>query len=426
MTPPSTSLALPELLAPAGSREQLDAALRYGADAVYLGGNTLNLRAASRGFDDSDLINAVNDAHAHNTAVYYCLNILPQQSELATVEARLESLPDTGVDGLIAADPGVIMLARRHCPAIPIHLSTQANTSNSAAVAFWKDLGITRVNVAREVDCHAMKDMVQQHPDMEFEAFVHGAQCLAISGRCLLSAWLNQRSANLGRCTHPCRFDYKGVALKGASLEGATLCVSEKTRPEEVTWEVTEEGQEASRYSSFWAPHDLCLVRFTRWFANIGVAALKIEGRVKSGGYVAQVIDVYRTALDDIARHQHRGQEYIDELIHTASRTLSTGFFLPGAARVSYPYEKSNQHPLVARFEEQNEQGAWRVTVKAPWDASLPATVLLPGMRRPIMEAGTYQLENHRGHKVDKLHPGMTGFVYCSLEGIERGLYIRT
>lgn len=406
-------LHIPELLAPAGSREQLDAALRYGADAVYMGGHELNLRAGSQGFSSDELVKAVSDAHAKDVKVYYCLNVLPREAELPAVEAQLERLPETGVDGVIVADPGVVLLARRYCPTLPLHLSTQANTANSAAVAFWHDLGVRRVNLARELDCHAMRRLVKSCPDMEFEAFVHGAQCLALSGRCLLSAWLNARSANLGQCTHPCRFDYKGVAL----------AVEEKTRPGEVTWEVVEDGP---FHSSFWAPHDLCLVRFMHWFAKIGVSAVKVEGRVKSGGYVAQVIDVYRTALDDVRQRAHRGEEYIFELLNTASRPLSTGFFLPRSRRAAraLPHD-AVRLPIVARIEAAAGDGAWDIAVRAPWSALTDAELLLPGMRRPLLHAGSYSLENHRGEKVDKLHPGMRGVLHSSIEGLEAGLFIR-
>ncbi len=404
---------LPELLAPAGDREQLDAALRYGADAVYLGGPALNLRAGTRGFSGDALISAVRDAHARNAAVYYCLNVLPREEHLPAIIDELERLPDAGVDALIVADPGVVLLARRHCPSLPLHLSTQANTANSAAVAFWRDMGVTRVNLARELDMRTMRRLVESSPGMEFEAFVHGAQCLALSGRCLLSAWLNNRSANLGACTHPCRFEYKGVAL----------AVEEKTRPGEVAWEVVEDGP---FHSSFWAPQDLCLVRYAHWFARVGMAALKVEGRMKSGGYVAQVVDVYRTAIDDVARRTSRGDDYIFELLNCASRQLTTGFFLGGGRRChrGLPHD-AVRHPLVARVEEPAGDGAWHVSVRSPWKATSIAEVLLPGMRRPELLPGTYRLENHRGETVDRLHPGMAGVLHCASADIGPGIYIR-
>ncbi len=474
---------VPELLAPAGNREQLDAALRYGADAVYLGGSSLNLRAGSRGFDGEALSQAVADAHAVGAKVYYCLNVLPQQRHMAAIEACLEAIPERGVDGLIVADPGVIWLTRRYCPDIPLHLSTQANTANAYAVAFWKDLGFSRVNLARELDCRSIAQMVRQSPDMEFEAFVHGAQCLALSGRCLLSAWLNGRSANLGRCTHPCRFEYQAEVSQSQAevsqsqaevsqshescacqapeinAEGyppkqetftyaaermphladgmPSLAVHEQTRPNQTTWEVTQDSDGFTEgYSTFWAPQDLALVRFMNWYAKLGIAAVKVEGRVKTGSYVAQVVDVYRTALNDAAIFAHRNKEYINELLHTASRPLSTGFFLPSQKRHTWPQpelsESATPH-IVALINGKAEgplpslggNSAYEITVKSPWDASMPATLLATGMRRPVMKAGEYQLENHRGQKVDRLHPGMRGILHCDMEGLEKGLYIR-
>lgn len=466
---------IPELLAPAGNREQLDAALRYGADAVYLGGSSLNLRAGSRGFDGEALQQAVADAHTVGAKVYYCLNVLPQQRHMAAMEACLEAIPEYGVDGLIVADPGVIWLTRRYCPDIPLHLSTQANTANAYAVAFWKELGFSRVNLARELDCRSIAQMVRHSPDMEFEAFVHGAQCLALSGRCLLSAWLNGRSANLGRCTHPCRFEYQAeisqsqaeVSQNGAcscqdpsqeiNAEGyppstetfayaaermphladgmPSLAVHEQTRPNQTTWEVTQDNDGFTEgYSTFWAPQDLALVRFMNWYANTGIAAVKVEGRVKTGSYVAQVVDVYRTALNDAAIYAHRNKEYINELLHTASRPLSTGFFLPSKKRYTWPQPPLGSSPHIVALINGKAEGplpslggnsAYEITVKSPWDASMPATLLATGMRRPVMMPGDYQLENHRGQKVDKLHPGMRGILHCDMEGLEKGLYIR-
>lgn len=266
----------PELLVPAGGREQLEAALLYGADAVYMGGPELSLRTACDGFSGEGLAAAVRDAHAAGVKAYYCLNAMPYDAQLPAVEAMLERLPELGADGLIAADPGVIWLARKRCPSVPIHLSTQAHSVNGAAVAFWKEAGVQRVNLARELGFRAMHGLVEAFPDVEFEAFVHGAMCLALSGHCLLSAWVNNRPANQGRCTQPCRFEYRGMALT----------VEERKREGEPLWEV----RQGEAFSGFWAPQDLCLLRYAGLLADVGVRALKLEGRTKSGGYVAQIV----------------------------------------------------------------------------------------------------------------------------------------
>ena len=403
----------PEILAPAGGREQLEAALLYGADAVYLGGNMLSLRAKCRGFDDSALREAVELVHRAGKRLYYCLNVMPCDEHFPAVEAQLEALPELGVDGLIAADPGVIHLSRRLCPGIELHLSTQAHSVNSAAVEFWKEQGVKRINLARELGRDAMERMISRFPGMDFEVFVHGAMCLSLSGHCLISEWANRRHANLGLCTQPCRFEYRGLRLtveEGIRQDGPFL-----------------EIQEGEDFSAFWAPMDLCLVRWMGELAAMGPAALKIEGRTKSGGYVAQVTDVYRTALDsalNLPAEAFEPERFLDELFHTASRPLCSGFYLPEREVEAVPAD-FRARPVVARVLGPAENGGWRVQVRSPWESTQDASVLLPGMKRPLLKAGSYVLENHRGERTDRLNPGMDGVLYCQCEAMPEGVYIR-
>jgi len=412
-------LRRPELLAPAGGREQLEAALLYGADAVYLGGSTLSLRAKCRGFDEEALRNAVELVHKAGKRIYYCLNALPGDEHLASVEEQLEALPELGVDGLIAADPGVIHLSRRLCPTVELHLSTQAHSVNSAAVAFWREAGAKRINLARELGRDAMRRIISNFPDMDFEVFVHGAMCLSLSGHCLISEWANRRHANLGLCTQPCRFEYRGMKLT----------VEEEIRRDGPFLEV-EQGED---FSAFWAPMDLCLLRWIGEIVAMSPAALKLEGRTKSGGYVAQVTDVYRTAIDrilamdalkDTAGPAFDADAFVEELFHTASRPLCSGFYLPERQVQSAP-EDFSARPVVARVLGPAEGGGWNVQVRSPWESSQDASILLPGMRRPPLRSGTYVLENHRGEKTERLNPGMNGVLYCEWESMPAGVYIR-
>jgi putative protease len=407
---------LPELLCPAGDMDRLESALLYGADACYLGGKKHSLRASSGGFDWEELETACGKAHAKNASIYYTLNILPHEQHLAGVEESLEHLAESSVDGLIIADPGVLRMARRIAPNKSIHLSTQANTSNSEAVGFWHDLGIERVNVARELGAHAISKLTKAYPSMEFEVFVHGAMCLALSGRCLLSSWMNQRPANLGECTHPCRFEYKGL-----EVQDMRLTVEEGMR-EGPTWDITHEGP----HSAFWAPEDLCLVKYMHWFHKNNVASLKIEGRMKTPSYVAHVVDVYRTAINDVATKQFRYDEYIRELQNTASRNLSTGFFLPKGHRKSVPpLPKSDCTPIVAKLVQKEDDSKWQIAVRSPFRADRPVQVMVPGLKRPMLPVGSFQLENHRGEAVDVVHPGMFGFIRCESEHFSEGLFLR-
>lgn len=396
--------------------EQLETAILYGADAVYLSGKEFNLRAGAMGFDEQTLPKALSLAHNANKRVYYCLNSLPRQHDLQTLEkilAQLAALPDPP-DAFIAADPGVIRLVRHRCPHIPLHLSTQANTANALSAAFWQDLGIGRVNLARELDLTAIKAIAQHCPGLELEVFVHGAMCLAVSGQCLLSAWLNARPANLGRCTHPCRFEYRAVSLG----------VEEKTRPGALIWEALNE---APGYSTLWAPEDLCLIKYMHWFAKNGIHALKIEGRMKSGGYTAHVTDAYRTALDTLGQKNTPScQDYLFELANTASRPMGTGFFLPGNKRVHYPMLPLEQRkPVIAKILDEQKPGTWSVHVRSFWDGRKPFEIMLPGMRRPILEPGEYALENHRGTQCSELHPGLIATLHAENAPLLPGLYLR-
>ena len=404
----------PELLAPAGGREQLEAALLYGADAVYLGGSTLSLRAKCRGFDDAALREAVELVHREGKRIYYCLNAMPGDEHLPSVEEQLEALPELGVDGLIAADPGVIHLSRMLCPSIELHLSTQAHSMNSASVAFWREAGARRINLAREMGRDAMKGIIENFPDMDFEVFVHGAMCLSLSGHCLISEWANRRHANLGLCTQPCRFEYRGIRLT----------VEEEIRKDGPFLEV-EQGED---FSAFWAPMDLCLIRWLGDIVAMGPAALKLEGRTKSGGYVAQVTDVYRTALDRVFAlsepADYGAEALVHELFHTASRPLCSGFYLPEREVQAVP-DDFQARPVVARVLSPAENGGWNVQVRSPWESSQDASLLLPGMKRPLLKAGTYVLENHRGEKTERLNPGMAGVLHCEYEPLPSGIYIR-
>lgn len=412
--------------------DRLDAALTYGANACYLGGKSLSLRAGTGGFDWNELRVACDKAHARGASIYYTLNVLPHETHLTGIAASLERLAESDVDGLIIADPGVLRMARRYAPGKSIHLSTQANTANSEAVGFWYDLGIRRVNLARELSARAMRELVTSFPDMEFEVFVHGAMCLALSGRCLLSAWLNRRPANLGECTHPCRFEYRATELSGRChdcSDGETehmgnmrLGVEEKTRDEGTMWEVTREEP----YSALWSPEDLCLVKYMPWFVRTGIASLKIEGRMKTPSYVAHVADAYRTALDDVAAGKFRPEAYLFELRNTASRNLSTGFFLPDGNRISLPpLPPEKRLPIVARIEEQLGEDSWRIAVRSPWKQERRIQVMQPGLRRPELAAGTYRFENHKGESCDQLHPGTAAILRCDSNALEPGLFLR-
>ncbi len=422
---------LPELLIPAGGKEQFEAACIYGADAVYLGGEGLNLRKSSHSFTHEELKTAVKEAHKVNVEVFYCLNAFPFDNQMQDVKSCLTSLANTEkeeqVDALIIADAGIFSLAREICPQIPIHLSTQAHTVNAESIKFWQKQGATRVNLARESSFENIKSLVEALPDMECEVFMHGAMCLALSGHCLLSMWSNNRVANLGACSQPCRFEYKGKELRinDHKIDELALAVSNPNYKEDIMWEVEENDE----FSTIWAPHEQCLIRYISYLKQLKVASLKIEGRTKSPSYVAQVTDIYRTAIDRTLLTQKEKQalpysykDLIRELASVATRPLSTGFFLPERKIEAMPLKVDKK--IVGRILEEVKEGSWLVDVRATWKNNKELQVLVPGYKRPqVMQ---YSLENHKGEKVDVLHPGMKGIIHCGCEDLSPKLYLQT
>ncbi|MFO7878021.1 MAG: peptidase U32 family protein [Desulfovermiculus sp.] len=400
----------PELLAPVGNPERLDTAITYGADAVYLGGPDLNLRAQSIGFSGPELDLALEKAHASNRRVYYCVNILPRPDQMPLVQDHLRTLADRPIDALIAADPGVVLLARDLLPHIPVHLSTQANTANAQAAGFWQSQGVTRVNLARELDFKGIRAIRRAEPHLELEVFVHGAMCMAVSGRCHMSAYLTQRSANQGRCTHPCRFQYRTISLEEAE------------RPGESTWDLAL-GQE---YSSVLASEDLALIDFVPWLVKAGLDSLKIEGRMKTSSYLAQVVDVYATALADVRAKTFRPRLYWQELKLATSRPLCTGFFLPGRRkRLFTPAQNQPQAPVLAKITQAAGESAWRVSVRHKWNAEQAVQILVPGLGRPEISPASYKLETLTGNQTEVLHSGQEGILRSEHPDLRPGFMLR-
>jgi putative protease len=300
----------PELLAPAGNMEKLETALLYGADAVYVGGEQFGLRAQAGNFTLEQLARARELTLRFNRRLYLTLNAYLMPGETDACAAYLEQLRDLDLDAYIVADPGVLALVRAGDPDREIHLSTQANTTNAEAARFWSLAGVRRINLAREL---SMEDIraVRSATDVELEVFVHGAMCVAYSGRCLLSAALTERGANRGLCTQPCRWSY---------------ALMEKTRPGQYF-----PIEEDARGSYLMNSRDLCLLAQLPQLIDAGVDSLKIEGRMKSRYYVAAVTRVYRKALDSYLENPAGWRcqpSWREELESVSHRPYSTGFFL--------------------------------------------------------------------------------------------------
>ncbi|OGB87379.1 hypothetical protein A3J44_04355 [candidate division WOR-1 bacterium RIFCSPHIGHO2_02_FULL_45_12] len=292
----------PELLAPAGDLEKLQTAVRFGADAVYVGAGPYSLRTQQTAFDLEALEQGLTFAHQHKVKVYLAMNIFAFDDDLAEMSKYLEQAKKLGIDAVIISDPGLISLVQKE--RIKIHLSTQANTLNTAAVKFWRERGIERVVLGRELSLSQVKKIKENVPGMEIELFVHGAMCMSYSGRCLLSKHLTGKSANRGECTQPCRWEYR---------------LKEVTRPDE-EFLIKEDARGTYVMNS----KDLCLIEHIPELIKAGVDSFKIEGRMKSPYYVALVTKIYRQALDST----NYNTDWKKELENVSHRNYTTGFYL--------------------------------------------------------------------------------------------------
>lgn len=308
---------VPELLSPAGSLRHLRYALAYGADAVYAGLPRYSLRVRNNGFDAENLQRGIAETHAQGKRFYLATNLMPHGAKLRTFIADMEPIVALGPDALIMADPGLILLVRERWPEMPIHLSVQANTVNAAAVRFWAGQGITRVILSRELSLDEIAEIRAACPDTELEVFVHGALCIAYSGRCLLSGYFNHRDANQGTCTNACRWEYRV-----GSVAEADLVLEESRRPGQYLPVFEDENGTYVMNAK-----DLRAVEHVGRLTALGIDCLKIEGRTKSHYYAARTAQVYRAAIDDAMAGQAFRPELLTDLEGLANRGYTEGFY---------------------------------------------------------------------------------------------------
>jgi U32 family peptidase len=312
-----------ELLAPAGSFEKLKIAIHYGADAVYLAGKDFSLRNYSGNFSTEALYEAVGYAHDRNIKVYLAINVFSRNQEQPAIAAFLSEVNNIGPDALIISDPGVLMAARNQLPHLPIHLSTQANTTNYNSALFWQAFGVKRINVARELSLEEIRE-ISGRCDLEIEAFVHGAMCISYSGRCLLSSFMTRRDSNRGMCSHPCRWRYT---------------VMEETRPGKY-FPITEDNRNTYIFNS----SDLCMIAHVPQMIHAGIDSLKIEGRMKGINYLASSVKVYREAIDayyDAPADYTVHPSWLRELTYISHRTYCTGFYFGDPDQIAPNYENT-------------------------------------------------------------------------------------
>ena len=312
----------PELLAPAGSLKMVETALAFGANAIYAGQPRYSLRVRNNEFGKIEKLAAgIELAHARGGQFYVVSNILPHNAKLKTYLADMAPVVALKPDALIMADPGLILMIRETWPEMPIHLSVQANTMNHAAVRFWKSIGISRVILSRELSLDDIAEIRQECPDMELEVFVHGALCVAYSGRCLLSGYFNHRDPNQGTCTNSCRWNYD-VKPATENPAGDVYLIEEETRPGNLM--PIEEDEHGTYILN---SKDLRAIEHIAQLTEIGIDSLKIEGRTKSAYYVARTCQSYRQAIDDAVAGRPFDGRLVAELDGLANRGYTPGFY---------------------------------------------------------------------------------------------------
>lgn len=332
--------------------EKLEYAIRYGANAVYLGVVDFSLRAMRKGelITLENLKDAINLAHSLGAKAYVTLNIFAFNNDIKQLESCIDRFQDANPDAIILSDFGVFNLVRKHMPNTPIHISTQTNTLNYESVKFWRDLGASRVILARELPIKDIAEIRKNVPDVELESFIHGAQCVSFSGRCLLSDYFTngERKANHGNCSQPCRWSYKLV---------------EETRPGQY-YEIHQD----EKGSHILSPKDLCLVEHLSELIDAGVDSLKVEGRTKSLYYVSAVAKTYRQAIDECLKNPSADlHKYFIELKKVGNRGYTTGFALGENKPDSYSYDISKGlagADFLFEFKGVEKDGTYLVKVK--------------------------------------------------------------
>lgn len=395
----------PEVLAPANSLEVLETAVEYGADAVYIGGEMYGLRAKAKNFSAEDMKKGIAYAHERGKKVYVTANITAHNRDLEGVRAYFHELKEIRPDALIISDPGVFTIAKEVCPEIDIHISTQSNNVNYMTFRFWKEQGATRVVTARELSLEEIGDIRKNIPDdFEIETFVHGAMCISYSGRCLLSHYFTGRDANLGACTHPCRWKYY---------------IMEEKRPGEFL-----PVEENERGTYIFNSKDLCMIEHIPELVNAGIDSFKIEGRMKTALYVAVVSRTYRQAIDDYFEDP---QKYIDnipyykkEIAKCTYRQFTTGFFFGPTTHDSQIYDNNTYvkgYEYLGTIHESLEDGRGVFEQKNKFSVGDEVEIMKPTGENIVTKV--LSMQDEKGENVDSCpHPGqrITLQTECTLQ----------
>ncbi|BAW22457.1 MULTISPECIES: tRNA 5-hydroxyuridine modification protein YegQ [Pseudomonas] len=431
--------AKPELLAPAGTLKTMRYAFAYGADAVYAGQPRYSLRVRNNEFDHANLALGIQEAHALGKRFYVVVNIAPHNAKLKTFLKDLAPVIDMAPDALIMSDPGLIMLVRQHFPQMPVHLSVQANTVNWASVQFWQQLGLSRVILSRELSLEEIEEIRQRVPGMELEVFVHGALCMAYSGRCLLSGYLNKRDANQGTCTNACRWKYDATP----ATENATGDIVREVQPTlglgaptEQVFLLQESNRPGTEMPAFEDEHgtyimnakDLRAIQHVERLAAMGVHSLKIEGRTKSHFYCARAVQSYRQAIDDAVAGRPFDRALMGNLESLAQRGYTEGFLRRHVHDEYQNYQRGNsvseRQQFVGELTGVRVDGLAEVKVKNRFAVGDHLELMTP---RGNYHFDLHRLRNRQQQAID-VAPGDGHVVYLPIPeqvALDYGLLMR-
>ena len=357
----------PELLSPAGTLKNMRFAFAYGADAVYAGQPRYSLRVRNNQFSKDDILaQGIEEAHAAGKLFFLASNIAPHNNKLKSYIRDLEPIIEMGPDALIMSDPGLIMMVRETFPDVPIHLSVQSNVVNYASVKFWQAMGLTRIILSRELSLKEVRQIREECPDMELEVFVHGALCIAYSGRCLLSGYMSHRDSNQGACTNSCRWKYNAQEARETSTgDIAPVMVDPTELPVALLEEETRPGELMPAYEDEHGTYimnsrDLRAVQHVKELTEMGIDSLKIEGRTKSAYYTARTTQVYHRAIEDAAAGNEFDIGMMDELEGLSNRGYTEGFYRRHPPKEYQNYEQgastSDRQQLVGEILDINDR----------------------------------------------------------------------
>ena len=412
----------PELLAPAGSPEKLDYALAYGADAVYAGIPKFSLRARENPFKDATLKAAIAKTQKMGRKFYLTANILPPNRKIESFQKSLAYFAEAGPDAIIMADPGMIRFMLKEFPHVPVHLSVQTNTINWPSVQFWYDQGVSRVILSRELSLVEIAEIHRQVPQMELESFVHGAICIAYSGRCLLSNYFNHRDANQGTCTNSCRWEYNIYQASEAPAYSQSTHNPDLLKGEYFLEETQRPGElmpidEDEHGTYIMNSKDLRAIEYLKQIRDAGVCSFKIEGRSKTVYYLALVIRSYRQAIDEMMRGRAFNPELLTEISKTANRGFTSAFLVPNSDHETERFDSPQETALPQIYAGQvkgERAGGW-MAVEVKNRIEIGDTVEYISPQRNYYFHLT-AMENPAGEAVSVAHGG-NGVVWIKTEG---------